>query len=134
MGKESERTPLDARTEAVGKAVVDAAYKVHRTLGPGLLEHVYEICLTIELEKRGLTVKRQLSQPIVYEGVKVLKAYVVDLLVEDLVVVEVKAVEQIHRNHKAQLLTYLKMSGKRLGYLINFHEAVFADGITRKVM
>lgn len=125
---------LDARTEALAKVVVDAAYQVHRALGPGLLEHVYEICLQLELERRGLRVKRQVQLAINYAGVKIHKAYVIDLLVEDCIVIELKAIEQLTPKHSAQLLTYLKLSGKRLGFLINFNEAVFTDGFKRKVL
>ena len=117
----------------VARQIVDAAYRVHTTLGPGLLESVYEAALTYELEKRELHVSRQPAIPVVYEQVRIQTGFHADLLVEDQVIVEIKAVETIAPVHKKQLLTYLKLADKRLGLLINFNVALIKDGITRIV-
>jgi len=115
----------------VAREIVDAAYRVHTTLGPGLLESVYEAALAYELEKRGLKVGRQQAVPAVYEEVHIHAAFYADLIVEDNVIVEIKAVETIAPVHKMQLLTYLKLADKRLGLLINFNVFLIKDGITR---
>ncbi|MBX7246019.1 MAG: GxxExxY protein [Candidatus Sumerlaeaceae bacterium] len=117
--------------DSVGRQIVDAAYRVHSQLGPGLLESVYEICLAHELRKRGLVVEIQVQMPILYDGLNLDSGLRLDLLVEGEVVVELKAVESIHPVHTAQILTYLKLSGKRLGYLINFNVTNIGDGIKR---
>ena len=122
-----------AEADAVARAVVDAGLKVHRALGPGLLESVYEACLVREFELRGLRVRRQVSLPVEYEGLRLDGGYRLDLLVDDLVIVEVKAVETVLRLHEAQLITYLKLSGLRLGLLMNFNVALFKDGVRRLV-
>ncbi len=113
--------------------IVDAAMKVHTALGPGLLESAYEGCLAYELRKRGLKVAAQLGLPVVYEGVNIDVGYRIDLLVEDLVIVELKSVDKIAPIHEAQLLTYLKLSGKRLGLLMNFNVVHLKGGIKRMV-
>ena len=105
--------------------------RVHRALGPGLLETVYEACLAHELVKSGLGVKRQLNMPVVYDGVVLEAGYRLDMLVEDCVVVEVKAVEKLADIHRAQLLSYLRLGGYRLGYLLNFNSPLLKDGIRR---
>ncbi|NLC80667.1 MAG: GxxExxY protein [Lentisphaerae bacterium] len=115
------------------KEIVDAALAVHRALGPGLLESVYETALFHELRKRGLAVQRQEPVTFVYDGHRYDEGFRIDLLVADCVVVELKSVEQIHPVHKKQLLTYLRLSGKRLGLLINFNAALLKDGIKRIV-
>ena len=115
------------------KEIVDAALAVHRALGPGLLESVCETALFHELRKRGLAVQRQDPVTFVYDGHRYDEGFRIDLLVADCVVVELKSVEQIHPVHKKQLLTYLRLSGKRLGLLINFNSALLKDGITRIV-
>jgi GxxExxY protein len=122
---------MPAETDRVARAIVDAAFVVHSTLGPGLLESVYEICLTHELVKRGLRVSRQVSLPVHYDGIRLDAGLRLDMVVEDCVVVELKAVEGILPVHQAQLLTYLKLSGHRLGLLINFNSALIRDGIKR---
>src|SRR5579859_4705908 len=104
---------------AVAQQIVDAAFRVHTTLGPGLLESVYEAVLAYELEKRGLRIARQPAIPVVYEAVHIHTGFHVDLVVEDVVIVEIKALESIAPVHKKQLLTYLKLADKRLGPLIN---------------
>jgi GxxExxY protein len=113
--------------------VVDAAMKVHTALGPGLLESVYEKCLKHELVKRGLRVETQVWLPVIYDGVEIEGGYRIDLLVEDQVVVELKVVEQLLDIHKAQLLSYLKLSDKRVGLLINSNVVHLRDGIRRLV-
>lgn len=117
----------------ISGSVVDAAMKVHTALGPGLLESVYEKCLKHELTKRGLRVETQVWLPVVYDGVEIEGGYKIDLLVEGQVVVELKVVEQILEIHKAQLLSYLKRSDKRVGLLINFNVVHLRDGIRRLV-
>lgn len=115
----------------VSGTVVDAAMKVHTALGPGLLESAYEACLVHELRKRGRKVSSQAALPVVYEGVEIDVGYRIDLLVEDMVIVELKAVERLLPIHDAQLLSYLKLSGRKLGLLINFNVLHLRDGIRR---
>lgn len=117
----------------ISGAVVDAAIRVHSALGPGLLESAYEACLKYELEKRGLNVKQQVGLPVVYRGMKIDLGYRLDLLVEDAIIVELKAVEKLTPLHDAQLLSYLKLSGKKIGLLINFNVTRLRDGIKRMV-
>lgn len=121
------RDPLTAQ-------IIGAAIKVHRRLGPGLLESTYDQCLAWELVKRRLRIQRQVPITLKYEGFVVSDAYRLDLVVEQRVIVEVKAVEKLHPVHEAQLLTYLKLSGFPVGLLLNFHELVLRDGIRRFVM
>jgi GxxExxY protein len=110
---------------------VDAGLKVHRTLGPGLLESAYEHFLAHELKARGLSIRRQAPIAVSYDGVTLNAAYRLDLLVEDQVVVECKAVETLTRLHEAQMLTYLRLSGLRLGFLMNFNVQLFKNGVRR---
>jgi GxxExxY protein len=131
--KDAKFQPIPPRTEAVAKNVLDAAFKVHTVLGPGLLESVYEACLIHELKMRGIIVEGQVSIPIIYEGMKIDTGVRLDILVENSVIVEVKAVDNIIPVYKAQLLTYLKLSGIRLGLLINFNTIHLRDGISRLV-
>ena len=118
---------------AVAQQIVDAAFRVHTRLGPGLLESVYEAALAYELEKRGLSITRQQGIPVVYEAVRIHAGFFADLVVEDQVIVEIKAVETVAPVHKKQLLTYLKLADKRLGLLINFNVIPIKNGITRIV-
>ena len=113
--------------------VVDAAMKVHSSLGPGLLENAYEACLKHELQKRGMKAERQVALPVVYDGVRIELGYRLDLLVENEIIVELKAVERLTRIHEAQLLSYLKLSNKKIGLLINFSVLRLKDGIKRMV-
>ncbi len=113
--------------------IVDAAMKVHSALGPGLLESAYEACLVFELHRRGLKAVSQVELPVVYESVKIDVGYRLDVLVEAAVIVELKSVEKVLPIHQAQLLSYLKLSGKKLGLLINFNTVHLKDGITRLV-
>jgi len=117
----------------VSAQVVDAAMKVHSVLGPGLLESAYEACLKYEIEKRGLRVQQQVASPVVYDGIKVDIGYRLDLLIEDAVIVELKAVERLTAVHEAQLLSYLKLSRKKIGLLIDFNVAHLKNGIKRRV-
>lgn len=126
-------TARDVEEDRIGKEIVDAAFQVHSALGPGLLESVYEACLAEELALRALRVDAQRPVSVLYRERKLDVGFKLDLLVEDLVVVEVKAVEKSLPVHEAQLLTYLRLSGKRLGYLINFNVPLLKEGIKRMV-
>jgi GxxExxY protein len=118
---------------AIAKEIVDGALKVHRRLGPGLLESVYEVTLAYELRQRGFYVERQQPVPIVYDSLRFEEGFRYDLLVDHKVVVEIKAIEEIEDIHKRQLLTYLRLMDKWLGLLMNFDVALIRDGITRVV-
>ncbi|MFH1581189.1 MAG: GxxExxY protein [Pseudomonadota bacterium] len=117
----------------IAKIIVDAAFQVHKMLGPGLLESVYEVILAHELKKRGLNVKRQVPVPIVFDEIKFNEGFRADLIVEEKVIVELKSVEKVSSVHKKQLLTYLRLTGKKLGLLINFGSELIRDGISRVV-
>ena len=117
----------------IGKEVVDAAVKVHRELGPGLLETVYEVVLASELEKRGLRVERQVAVPIVYGGLRFEEGFRADIIVEGKVILELKSVEQPSKVHAKQVLTYLKLKGLKLGFLLNFGSNLMKEGIERIV-
>jgi len=119
--------------DEIGKLVIDASMKVHTALGAGLLESIYETCLAHELEKQGLTVKKQFALPIVYDDLRVDNAFRIDLLVDDKVVVELKAIDHLLPVHTAQLLSYLKLGNYKLGYLLNFNVVHMKDGIKRLV-
>jgi GxxExxY protein len=118
---------------AIAKEIVDAAFRIHTTLGPGLLESVYNTVLAHELSRRGLHTVQQQPIPVVYENMRIDAGFRADLVVEDKVIVEIKSVEVIAPVHKKQLLTYLRLADKRLGLLINFNVALIKDGITRIV-
>ena len=120
--------------ERVAHEIVDAAFKIHSTLGPGLLESAYVTVMVYELRKRGLHVATEVAVPVVYEEVTLEIGYRLDLLVNGCVVIEIKAVEKLHPVHEAQLLTYLKLTGHRLGFLINFHTKLIKDGIKRVIL
>jgi len=120
--------------EQIFKQILNAAFKVHSALGPGLLESAYEECLFYELRRAGFTVEKQKALPLVYEEVKLDTGYRVDLLVEKKVVIEIKAVDGLSDVHFAQILTYLKLSGCRLGLLVNFNVAHLKDGIKRMIL
>lgn len=126
--------PIPNAMDRIAAAIVDAAYKVHATLGPGLLESVYEACLCHELTRRGMPFKKQLNVPIVYDGVTLDAGLRLDLLVGDCILVEIKAVEKMNPLYQAQLLTYLKLTNLRLGLLINFNVPVIRNGIKRLVL
>ncbi len=117
----------------IGQIIVDSALAVHKALGPGLLELVYEVILEHELERRGLKVRRQVPVLIEYDGIKFQEGFRADLVVEDKVIIELKSVEQITGAHKKQVQTYLKLTGRKLGFLLNFNTELMKDGITRIV-
>ena len=117
----------------IAKEVVDAAYRVHTKLGPGLFESVYEVTLAHELRKRGLQVVRQQPIAVEYDSIRFDEGFRADVIVEDKVILELKSVENVSRSHKKQLLTYLRLADKRLGLLINFGGELIKDGITRIV-
>ena len=122
------------RANEITQAVIGAAIEVHRALGPGLLESAYEECLAHEFDLRGLGYVRQLPLPLVYKAVHLDCGYRIDFLVENLVVVELKAVESLHPIHEAQLLSYLKLTEKELAFLINFHVKLMKNGIKRMIL
>ena len=119
------------RENEISREVVDAAYKIHVGLGAGLLESAYEAVMAYELDKRGLRFERQKLIPIVYEGIHLKEGFRADFIVEDLVIIELKSVESVAPVHKKQLLTYLRLTDKRLGLLINFNTNLIKNGITR---
>lgn len=133
-GTKREFPPVSPDVERIASEVVDSAFKIHSTLGPGLLESVYETCLAHELSKRHLNFQTQVSFPIIYDGVVLDSGLRIDLLVEDVLVVELKAVETMLPLFEAQLLSYLKLTNKRLGLLINFNVPKIKDGIRRMVL
>ena len=122
---------ITERTEAIARIVVNSAFKVHKELGPGLLERVYEVCLAHEISKAGLDVKRQIDIPIVYDGIEFSEGLRLDLLVEDSIIIEVKAVEQVNPVWEAQIISHLKLLNKDLGFLINFNVPLIKSGIRR---
>lgn len=126
--------PIPADVERVGKLVLDAAYRVHTALGPGLLESVYETCLAYEIREGGLVVESQVAVPVIYKDMRLEGGLRLDLLVEKCVIVEIKAVETMNPVYEAQLLTYLRLSRTRLGFLINFTVLHLKDGIKRMVV
>lgn len=117
--------------DAIAAEIVDSALKIHKELGPGLLESAYEACLEHELQQRGFLVERQKAQPIHYNGIVIDVGYRLDLLIDDLVIIELKAVAELAPIHQAQLTTYLKLSQKSLGFLINFNVPLLKNGIRR---
>jgi GxxExxY protein len=126
--------PIPPEVERIGKAVLDAAYRVHTTLGPGLLESVYETCLAFEIRDSGLLVETQVPVPVTYKDFQLEGGLRLDLLVEKCVIVEIKAVETMNPVYEAQLLTYLRLARIRLGFLINFTVPHLKDGIKRMVV
>ena len=128
------REPVSDRVDAIARKVVDAAFDVHSALGPGLLESVYEVCLIQAITKRDRKVERQVVVPVVFDSVELETGFRLDLLVEDCLIVEIKAVETIIPVHRAQVLTYLKLTGHRLALLINFNVPLIKDGIKRIIL
>ena len=122
---------LNPRTEEIAKIIVNSAFKVHKELGPGLLERVYEVCLEHEIKKAGLLVKRQIDIPIVYDGIEFTEGLRLDLLVDDSVIIEVKALEVVNPVWEAQIISHLKLLNKDLGFLINFNVPLIKNGIRR---
>jgi GxxExxY protein len=133
ISREEREERKDMSEEIIGKAVLDAAFKVHTALGPGLLESVYEAALTIELRKQGLATERQKEVPVYYQGERLEVGFRADLIVECKVLVELKSVDSMTPFFKKVTLNYLKLIPLKLGYLINFNEARLKDGITRIV-
>jgi GxxExxY protein len=125
---------LSPELELIGKHIVNAAFKIHYELGPGLLEKIYEVCLTHELSKLGLKVFRQVEIPIIYDGISFEEGLRLDLLVENIVICEIKAVDQVNPVWQAQILSHLKLTKLRLGYLINFNVPLIKQGIRRFVI
>jgi len=117
--------------DELARAIVDSGFQVHRALGPGLLESSYEHCLAHELSTRGLEVRRQVALPLAYKGMAIEAGYRLDMVVEEAVIIEIKAVEALTRLHEAQLITYLKLSPYGLGFLMNFNVVLFKQGIRR---
>ncbi|MFI4934853.1 MAG: GxxExxY protein [Caulobacterales bacterium] len=130
-GRGGERGGRGVDENVLGEQILGCALKVHRALGPGLLESAYEACLAHEFEKADIEFQRQLTLPLVYDGVSIDAGYRLDLLVANCVVVEIKAIDKIADVHRAQLLSYLRLGGYRLGYLLNFNVALMRDGIVR---
>lgn len=120
--------------EDVLRLILDGAFRVHRAFGPGLLESIYEVCLAHELQKSGLSFQRQRSCPVSYDGVQLETGFRLDLVVENHVIVELKSVDRIVPIHRAQLLTYLKLTGLRVGLLLNFNVTLMRDGIQRMLL
>jgi GxxExxY protein len=129
-----EFEPIPEELEMIGKKIVDAAYTVHKNIGPGLLEKVYEICFCHELKKRGLSYQRQLYLPVIYDGIEFDEGLRLDVLVEDQVICEIKALENVNPVWSAQILSHLKLTANRLGYLLNFNVPVMKQGIRRFVI
>ena len=125
---------ISEKEERVATAIVDAAFSVHNTLGPGLLERVYEVCFCHELTKKGLSFRQQVEIPIEYDGIKLDGGLRLDVIVEDIVICEIKAVDEMNPVYQAQVLTYLKLTGKRIGFLINFNVPVIKNGIKRIIL
>jgi GxxExxY protein len=132
-GAEVTSAPQVSRFNQLTEQIIGAAIEVHRNTGPGLMESVYEECLCYELSRLGLAFQRQLRLPISYKGIKLDCGYKMDLLVEDSIVLELKTVDQLLPIHSAQLLTYLKLSGKKVGLLLNFNEPILTKGLKRLV-
>ena len=126
--------PLSKREESIAKKIVDAAYTVHKILGPGLLEKVYEVCFCHELSKRKLKYKRQIDIPILYDGITFNEGLRLDVLVEELIICELKAVDEMNPLWEAQILSHLKLTGKRLGLLVNFNVPLIKNGIKRIIL
>ena len=126
--------PLSKREESIAEKIVDAAYTVHKILGPGLLEKVYEVCFCHELSKRGLKNQRQVDIPIVYDGMTFDEGLRIDVLVEELIICELKAVDQMNSVWEAQIISHLKLTGNRLGFLINFNVPLIKNGIKRIIL
>ena len=121
------------KIEAIAKVIVNSAFKVHKELGPGLLEKVYEACLVYEISKAGFEVKRQVEVPIVYDNVKLKEKLRLDVIVEDLVIVEIKSVEIVNQVWSAQIISHLKLTDNQLGFLINFNVPLIKNGIKRYI-
>jgi GxxExxY protein len=131
--QESQEAALRLKADGLSRKIIGAGIEVHKRLGPGLLESAYEECLCCELGLRGIEFKRQLPLPVIYKGQKLDCGYRLDMLIEDLVIIEVKAIEEIAPIHEAQLLTYLRLRNSWLGLIMNFNVLMLKDGIRRLV-
>jgi GxxExxY protein len=129
--KEIFKKPISKDVDKVANSIVDAAYTVHKTLGPGLLESVYEICLVYELRERGHFVESQIALPVQYKTIRLDTGLKLDLLVDNCIIIELKTVSEILPIHQAQLLSYLKLTGLKVGFVINFKTQLIKDGIRR---
>ena len=134
MHKEDAYEPVPKEYQEAARLAVDAAMAVHRNLGPGLLESVYQSCMVYELRKRGAKVKTEVNLPVIYDGVHLDAAFRIDVLVNGCLIVELKAVDELTDLHLAQVLTYLKLSGHRLALLINFNARLLKQGIKRVII
>ena len=121
------------KIDGIANTVVKCAIEVHKDLGPGLLESVYEVCMEHALKKEGLNVRTQVPVPVFYDGVQMDKAFIIDILVEDEIIIELKSVEHLLPIHEAQLINYLKLAEKKLGYLMNFNSPLMKNGIKRRM-
>jgi len=126
-------SPLSAKEEEIGRAVVNAAYEVHKALGPELLKNVYKVCFCHVLDREGYLIKRQIDIPIIFENIVFSEGLRLDVMVNDLVICELKALETVNPVWEAQILSHLKLTGKRLGFLINFNVLLIKNGIKRMV-
>ena len=133
MNLSPQSTQSFAELKNISQGVLDSAFRVHSALGPGLLESAYEHCLCHELTKRNIRTDRQVQLPVIYDGIKIDAGYRIDLLVENHLIIEIKAVDHLLPIHEAQLLTYLKLADKKVGLLINFNVKSLKDGIKRMV-
>lgn len=127
-------SPLNERENFLAKEVINIAFKVHRKLGPGLLESIYEQCFCHELFLREIPFTKQKLIPLVYENLQVENALKIDILVDDTLIIELKAQDIYHKVWEAQLLSYLRLSGKRIGYILNFHTPLLKDGFKRIIL
>ena len=130
----AQRETISNDLNELSRQVVDAVFHIHKALGPGLLESVYEACLCHELKKRGIAFQQQVVLPVVYDGLEIATGLRLDLWVESKLIVELKAVEKLHEVHKAQMMTYMKLTETRLGLLVNFNVPVIKDGIKRIIL
>jgi len=133
LNSNSQFQPISEELERIGKLIIDAAFTVHKNLGPGLLEIIYEVCFCHELKKRGLRFERQKYLPIIYDNIEFDEGLRLDVIVENCVICELKAIEKVNPLWNAQIISHLKLTDKRLGYLINFNVPLIVDGIKRFV-
>jgi len=130
----TQREAISDELNGLARQVVDAAFHVHKALGPGLLESVYETCLCHELTKRRVAFQKQVVLPVVYDGLEIKTGLRIDLWIENQLIVELKAIDSLHEIHKAQIMTYMKLTDSRLGLLVNFNVPVIKDGIKRIIL
>ncbi|WP_174591150.1 GxxExxY protein [Methanocella conradii] len=131
MSQSTKKEPVPEHVNKITQSVLNAAYEVHTAIGPGLLESIYETCLAYELRNRGHLVEKQVSLPVIYKGIQMDAGLRMDLIVDNCIIIEIKAVDELLPIHEAQLLTYLKLTGYRIGLLMNFNSCHLKDGIKR---